>query len=97
MSRRQTECLRNGHKVLLYPKPNHAAASFTVLNFPVGSVDRSVDQLVDRGIRFETYATTDLKTDRKGISRGNGPTVAWFKDPPGNVLSILQLQEPCSS
>ena len=78
-----------GNNVLIYPKPNHAPAAFTVLNFPVNDVDQAVDELTKRGVRFEIYDTPDIKTDKKGIMRGNGPTIAWFKDPAGNVLSVL--------
>jgi hypothetical protein len=74
----------------MYPKPNHQPASFTVLNFPVDSVDKAVDELSQRGVRFEVYDEPGLKTDGRGISRGNGPTIAWFKDPAGNILSVLE-------
>jgi hypothetical protein len=73
-----------------YPKPNHVPATFTVLNFPVDDVDLAVDELTKRGVRFERYNQGDLKTDEKGIMRGNGPTIAWFKDPAGNILSVLK-------
>jgi glyoxalase/bleomycin resistance protein/dioxygenase superfamily protein len=76
--------------VLIYPKPNHVPATFTVLNFPVKDVDLAVDELTKRGVRFEMYDLTDLKTDEKGIMRGNGPTIAWFKDPAGNILSVIE-------
>jgi len=78
-----------GHNVIIYPKPNHVPATFTVLNFPVGDVDLAVDELKKRGVRFEQYDLPDFKTDEKGIMRGNGPTIAWFKDPAGNVLSVI--------
>jgi len=77
-------------KALMYPKPNHQAATFTVLNFPVESVDKAVEDLSRRGVRFEVYNEPNLKTDARGISRGNGPTIAWFKDPAGNILSVLE-------
>ena len=80
-----------GTKALMYPKPNHQAASFTVLNFPVESVEKAVDELSKRGVRFEIYNEPQLKTDARGISRGNGPTIAWFKDPAGNILSVLEV------
>lgn len=76
--------------ILIYPKPNHAPATFTVLNFPVDNVDKAVDELTKRGVRFEIYDEPGLKTDEKGISRGEGPTIAWFKDPAGNILSVLE-------
>ena len=82
--------LSGGNNVLIYPKPNHVPATFTVLNFPVDDVDRTVDELTKRGVRFEHYNQGDLKTDEKGIMRGNGPTIAWFKDPAGNILSVLK-------
>src|SRR5438552_17611388 len=81
--------LAGGNNVLIYPKPNHAPAAFTILNFPVDDVDQAVDELTKRVARFEIYNTTDIKTDKKGMMRGNGPTVAWFKDPAGNILSVL--------
>jgi predicted enzyme related to lactoylglutathione lyase len=82
--------LAGGNDVLIYPKPNHVPATFTVLNFPVDDVDRAVDELTKRGVQFEHYNQGDLKTDEKGIMRGNGPTIAWFKDPAGNILSVLK-------
>jgi catechol 2,3-dioxygenase-like lactoylglutathione lyase family enzyme len=82
--------LGSGNSVLIYPKPNHVPATFTVLNFPVDNVDQAVDELTKRSVRFETYNLPDLKTDGKGIMRGNGPTIAWFKDPAGNILSVLE-------
>ena len=82
--------LAGGNNVLIYPKPNHVPATFTVLNFPVVNVDLAVDQLKKRGVRFEIYDLADIKTDEKGIMRGNGPTIAWFKDPAGNILSVIE-------
>jgi predicted enzyme related to lactoylglutathione lyase len=82
--------LADGAKALMYPKPNHQPATFTVLNFPVPSVEKAVDELNQRGVRFEVYNEPSLKTDARGISRGNGPTIAWFKDPAGNILSVLE-------
>jgi catechol 2,3-dioxygenase-like lactoylglutathione lyase family enzyme len=82
--------LAGGGSVFLYPKPNHEPASFTVLNFRVDDVEKAVDGLVAKGVRFEQYDLPDLKTDAKGIARGNGPTIAWFKDPDGNILSVVQ-------
>jgi catechol 2,3-dioxygenase-like lactoylglutathione lyase family enzyme len=82
--------LATGTRALLYPKANHQPATFTVLNFPVDSVDKTVDELSARGVRFEIYNEPNLKTDARGISRGNGPTIAWFKDPAGNILSVLE-------
>jgi len=77
-------------KVMVYPKGNHTPASFTVLNFPVDNIDEAVETLSGKGIRFERYNEPDLTTDEKGIMRGNGPLIAWFKDPFGNILSVIQ-------
>jgi len=82
--------LAGSNNVLIYPKPNHVPATFTLLNFPVDDVDLAVDELKKRGVRFELYDLPDLKTDEKGIMRGKGPTIAWFKDPAGNILSVLE-------
>ena len=82
--------LAGGNNVLNYPKPNHVPATFTVLNFPVDDVDLAVEELSKRGVRFEKYNGREIKTDEKGIMRGNGPTIAWFKDPAGNILSVLE-------
>ena len=81
--------LANGSEVMLYPKPNHEAATFTVLNFIVDDIDKCVDELISKGIVFEQYK--ELHTDEKGISRNpQGPKIAWFKDPAGNILSVIQ-------
>ena len=77
-----------GNKVFLYQKPNHAPATYTVLNFPVEDVDAAVDELGKRGVRFERYERPEIRTDEKGIHRA-GPVIAWFKDPAGNILSVL--------
>jgi predicted enzyme related to lactoylglutathione lyase len=82
--------LAGGNNVLIYPKPNHVPATFTLLNFPVKDVDLAVDELTKRGVRFEIYDLPGLKTDKKGIMRGNGPTIAWFKDPAGTILSVIE-------
>src|SRR5829696_8793202 len=74
--------------ILVYPKPDHTPASFTILNFPVDDIDKAVDELAERGVSFERYDSFDM--DEKGIFRGGGPYIAWFKDPAGNVLSVLQ-------
>ena len=81
--------LSGNTKALMYPKPNHQPATFTVLNFPVESVDQTVEELSGRGVRFEIYNEPDLKTDTRGISRGNGPTIAWFKDPVGFFFLVF--------
>ncbi len=78
-----------GNKVMLYEKPNHTPATFTVLNFPVTDVENTVDDLAGKGIRFEQYSG-ELKTDKKGISHGGPVKIAWFKDPAGNIISVVQ-------
>jgi predicted enzyme related to lactoylglutathione lyase len=80
----------NDAKVLIYPKSNHIPATFTVLNLPVDNIEQVVDELTRRGVRFEIYNEADLKTDEKGICRDDGPNIAWFKDPAGNILSVLE-------
>jgi catechol 2,3-dioxygenase-like lactoylglutathione lyase family enzyme len=77
-----------GAQVLVYPKPNHEPASFTILNFPVPDVEAAVDELTSRGISFLRYEGFDQ--DDKGIFRGGGPLIAWFSDPAANVLSVIQ-------
>ncbi len=79
--------IEGGHPVLVYPKPGHQPATFTVLNFPVADIDAAVDELVGRGVSFEHY---DFVEDPRGIQRGRGPAIAWFTDPAGNILSVLQ-------
>jgi len=74
--------------ILVYPKPDHTPASFTILNFPVANIDEAVDELTKRGVTFERYAGSDQ--DEKGIMRGQGPPIAWFTDPGGNILSVLE-------
>ena len=81
--------LGSGGTVLVYPKPNHTPATFTVLNFPVDDIEAAVDALTERGVQFEHYEGADLKTDAKGIFRGGGPLIAWFTDPAGNVLAVV--------
>jgi catechol 2,3-dioxygenase-like lactoylglutathione lyase family enzyme len=75
--------------IFIYPKPNHEPATFTVLNFQVNNIDAVVDDLKQRGVNFEHYEG-EIKTDAKGIHRDNGPTIAWFKDPAGNILSVVE-------
>jgi predicted enzyme related to lactoylglutathione lyase len=75
--------------VLVYLKPDYMPATFTVLNFPVDDIEKTVDELSSRGVHFEKYSA-DFGQDEKGISRGQGPLIAWFKDPAGNILSVLQ-------
>jgi len=81
--------LGGGAKVLIYPKPDHRPATFTILNFPVDNIEKAVDDLEKRGVRFERYEG-EIKTDEKGIFRNGGPLIAWFKDPAGNILSVLE-------
>lgn len=76
--------------IVIYPKRNHEPATFTILNFPVQNVEEVVDQLGKKGVLFEHYDEEGFKTDEKGIFRGEGPVIAWFKDPAGNILSILE-------
>jgi catechol 2,3-dioxygenase-like lactoylglutathione lyase family enzyme len=83
--------IAGGFKVLIYAKPDHTPATYTVLNFPVENVEITVDKLTELGVRFEKYKGK-LKTDEKGIFHGGGPTIAWFKDPAGNILSVLQAK-----
>ena len=80
--------LAGGRDTLIYPKPEHTPATYTVLNFPVDDIDKAVNELTARGVQFERYA--GAAQDEKGISRGGGPYIAWFKDPAGNILSVLQ-------
>ena len=84
--------IAGGTNILVYPKENHTPAAFTILNFPVDNIEQAVDGLSRRGVRFESYNEGDLVTDEKGISHGGGPKIAWFKDPAGNILSVLEQQ-----
>jgi predicted enzyme related to lactoylglutathione lyase len=79
-----------GGRVIIYPKADHIPATYTVLNFPVENVDEAVIELEKRGVHFEIYNEGNIKTDNKGIMRGQGPVIAWFKDPAGNILSVLE-------
>ncbi|HKQ75959.1 MAG TPA: VOC family protein [Blastocatellia bacterium] len=85
--------ISGGARIFIYPKPNHAPASYTILNFPVGNIEEAVEQLTKRGVRFEHYDQGEIKTDEKGIFRGPGPNIAWFKDPAGNILSVLSEKQ----
>jgi catechol 2,3-dioxygenase-like lactoylglutathione lyase family enzyme len=80
--------LGGGTNVLVYPKPDHVPATFTVLNFPVPDIEKAVDELTARGVRFQHYENPP--TDERGIMRAGGPLIAWFTDPAGNVLSVLE-------
>jgi catechol 2,3-dioxygenase-like lactoylglutathione lyase family enzyme len=79
--------LAGGRDTLIYAKPDFAPATYTILNFQVEDIDGAVDELSSRGVGFERYEGFDQ--DEKGISRGNGPDIAWFKDPAGNILAVL--------
>jgi catechol 2,3-dioxygenase-like lactoylglutathione lyase family enzyme len=83
--------IAGGRDTIVYPKDNHEPASFTILNFPVDDIEAAVDGLTERGVSFERYEGSDLETDERGIFRGGGPLIAWFKDPAGNVLSVIQV------
>jgi catechol 2,3-dioxygenase-like lactoylglutathione lyase family enzyme len=86
--------LGNGARALVYPKPDHQPATYTILNLPVDDIDSAVDELGKRGVTFEVYPDGPYKTDARGICRSNGDdgprAIAWFRDPSGNILSILQ-------
>jgi predicted enzyme related to lactoylglutathione lyase len=84
--------ISGGTDIIIYPKPNHTPATFTILNFPVKDIEKAVDGLTQKGVVFEQYGG-ELQTDKKGIFRGGGPLIAWFKDPAGNILSVLQEAE----
>ena len=80
--------LAGGRDTLIYPKEDHTPATYTILNFPVDDIDAAVDALVARGVRFERYP--GMEQDEKGIQRAEGPPIAWFTDPAGNILSVIQ-------
>jgi predicted enzyme related to lactoylglutathione lyase len=80
--------LAGGRDTLVYPKPDHVPANYTILNFEVDDIDAAVDELVRRGVQLEKY--DGLGQDEKGINRAGGPYIAWFKDPAGNILAVLQ-------
>jgi predicted enzyme related to lactoylglutathione lyase len=80
--------LAGGRDTLVYPKPDHQPATYTILNFQVDDIDAAVDELARRGVHIERYE--GLGQDDKGINRAGGPYIAWFKDPAGNVLAVLQ-------
>jgi catechol 2,3-dioxygenase-like lactoylglutathione lyase family enzyme len=82
--------LAGDRDVLVYPKDDHTPASFTILNFPVDDVEGAVDELTNRGVSFERYPDMEADMDEKGVFRGGGPLIAWFTDPAGNVLSVIQ-------
>src|SRR5262245_18881891 len=78
-----------GNHIFIYPKPNHTPASFTILNFPVQNINETIDMLTRSGVRFEHYDNA-IKTNEKGIFRYSDVQLAWFKDPSGNILSVIQ-------
>jgi predicted enzyme related to lactoylglutathione lyase len=80
--------LAGGRDTIVYPKPDHTPATYTILNFQVDDIEAAVDELAQAGVRFERYEGMDQ--DDRGINRGGGPYIAWFKDPAGNILSVLQ-------
>ena len=80
--------LATGADILVYPKDNHIPATYTVLNFPVNNIEKAVDELKKRGVQFEQYE--GMSQDERGIFRGGGPLIAWFKDPAGNLLSVIE-------
>lgn len=82
--------LPGGGKGIVYPKADHQPATYTCLNFVVDDIEAAVDALVAAGIQMEQYGVPEMKQDAKGIARGDGPLIAWFKDPAGNILSVIQ-------
>jgi catechol 2,3-dioxygenase-like lactoylglutathione lyase family enzyme len=80
--------LAGDRDTIVYPKPDLVPANYTILNFPVDDIDRAVDELAERGVRMERYE--DFEQDERGVMRAGGPLIAWFKDPAGNILSVLQ-------
>ena len=87
----ETEVLDADRPTLVYAKPDFAPATYTILNFPVPDVEATVDALAERGVAFERYEGFDQ--DEKGIAHGPGPTIAWFRDPAGNILSVHSEQQ----
>jgi predicted enzyme related to lactoylglutathione lyase len=81
--------ISGGGTIIIYPKPNHIPATFTILNFPVDDITETVDELTAKGVKMLHY-DGQMKTDEKGIFRGGGPLIAWFEDPAGNILSVIQ-------
>ncbi len=82
--------IAGGNKIIIYTKQNHTPATFTILNFPVDDVEKAVDKLHAKGVKFEIYNEPNFKTDEKGIFRAGGPVIAWFKDPAENILSVVE-------
>lgn len=84
--------ITGNHRIMIYLKPDHSPAVFTILNFQVTDVEKTVDELTQKGVKFEIYKNPDYGTDEKGISRGRGPMIAWFRDPAGNILSVVEAR-----
>jgi predicted enzyme related to lactoylglutathione lyase len=85
--------IEGSNNIIVYPKPDHTPATFTILNFPVDNIDKAVDELISLGVEFEQYGG-DIQTDEKGICRSEqGSNIAWFKDPAGNILSVIEQKE----
>ena len=83
--------IAGGNGIFVYPKDNHTPATYTILNFPVDDIDETVEALKAKGVTFEQYeGMTDEKGIARGLSANRGPDIAWFKDPAGNILSVLQ-------
>jgi predicted enzyme related to lactoylglutathione lyase len=82
--------IASGNEIIVYEKPTHEPATFTILNFPVGDVAKTVEELKGLGIQFESYDMPDFKTDADHVFQGGGPAIAWFKDPAGNILSVIE-------
>ena len=83
-----------GRPTIVYPKPDHTPATYTILNFPVDDIEAAVDQLTARGVTFEHYEGTPAETDAKGVFRGGGPLIAWFTAPSGNIMSVIEAPGP---
>jgi catechol 2,3-dioxygenase-like lactoylglutathione lyase family enzyme len=84
----------DGHYVVVYDKPDFVPATYTILNFAVDDVEAAVDELIAKGVTMERYDSDQMQADSKGIYRGQGPDIAWFKDPAGNIISVLQQSPP---
>jgi predicted enzyme related to lactoylglutathione lyase len=83
--------IAGGNPTFVYSKPDHVPATYTILNFPVDDIDKAVDKLTAAGVKFEHYGKlTDARGIARGATTGGGPDIAWFKDPAGNILSVLQ-------
>jgi predicted enzyme related to lactoylglutathione lyase len=85
--------LAGGNHIIIYPKPNHEPATYTILNFPVTDVEKAVDELTANGVEFIIYNEEHFKTNEKGIFTGGGPVIAWFKDPAGNIMSVIEKKD----